>query len=268
MSVEVEEMDFKQLRKEVRRLKDELAVMKRSYEDILYNLDTDNFSSRIVKQGENMETAIVQNEEKILLQAEKTAENAGKIASLQVTADEISGKVSVNITAYFESEAMPTAKNTTEIQQQMLCLYDGNYYYYNKLLGRWQKYDKESGVSTFFSQTADGFELVGDVKVSGDIISGGTISGVDIVGVKYWDSGKNGYLYLRPLTETCDFEVCKADETPIFTVYDDGTGIGLKCYDYAFLRASVLNGGTTHPQGTWNFSGCTVKGLSQVAVFA
>ncbi len=51
-------MDFKELRKEVQFLRDELAIMKRQYEDMFYNLDTDNFSSRFVKEQGDMRTAI------------------------------------------------------------------------------------------------------------------------------------------------------------------------------------------------------------------
>ena len=47
MSDNIPDMNFKQLRNEVQLLRDELAIMKRKYEDILYNLDDDNFSRRI-----------------------------------------------------------------------------------------------------------------------------------------------------------------------------------------------------------------------------
>ncbi len=58
MSDNINKMDFKQLRNEVQLLRDELAIMKRKYEDIIYNLDTDNFSSRFVKEQGDMRTAI------------------------------------------------------------------------------------------------------------------------------------------------------------------------------------------------------------------
>ena len=61
----INNMDFKQLRNEVQLLRDELAIMKRKYEDIIYNLDTDNFSSRFVKEQGDMRTAIEINAEGI-----------------------------------------------------------------------------------------------------------------------------------------------------------------------------------------------------------
>lgn len=65
MSDNINDMTFKQLRNEVQLLRDELAIMKRKYEDIIYNLDTDNFSSRFVKEQGNMRTAIEVNAEGI-----------------------------------------------------------------------------------------------------------------------------------------------------------------------------------------------------------
>ena len=50
MSDNINNMNDKQLRNEVQLLRDELAIMKRKFEDIIYNLDTDNFSSRFVKE--------------------------------------------------------------------------------------------------------------------------------------------------------------------------------------------------------------------------
>ena len=41
----IDKMDFKRLRNEVQYLRDELAMMKRHYEDLLYNLDDDNIIS-------------------------------------------------------------------------------------------------------------------------------------------------------------------------------------------------------------------------------
>ena len=84
---------IKQLRNEVQLLRDELAIMKRKYEDIIYNLDTDNFSQRVVKQGKDMYTKIEQTAGEISLQAEKVGENTKNLAELQITAKEIKSEV-------------------------------------------------------------------------------------------------------------------------------------------------------------------------------
>ena len=65
MSDNINSMNFKQLKNEVQSLRDELAIMKRKYEDIIYNLDDDNFSSRFVKEKGDMRTAIEINAEGI-----------------------------------------------------------------------------------------------------------------------------------------------------------------------------------------------------------
>lgn len=93
MSDNINNMDVKQLRNEVQLLRDELAIMRRKYEDILYNLDDENFSSRLVKQKGDMMTSITQTEESIKLQAEKVTENSQNIASLEVTANQITTEV-------------------------------------------------------------------------------------------------------------------------------------------------------------------------------
>ena len=50
----VNQMDIKKLRNEVQLLRDELAIMQRKYEDILYNLDDDNFSSQLKKEKDGI----------------------------------------------------------------------------------------------------------------------------------------------------------------------------------------------------------------------
>lgn len=56
--ISINQMSDKQLRNEVQLLRDELAMMKRQYEDIIYNLDTENFSSRFTREQKNMKSAI------------------------------------------------------------------------------------------------------------------------------------------------------------------------------------------------------------------
>ena len=65
MSDNINSMNFKQLKNEVQSLRDEIAIMKRKYGDIIYNLDDDNFSSRFVKEKGDMRTAIEINAEGI-----------------------------------------------------------------------------------------------------------------------------------------------------------------------------------------------------------
>lgn len=83
-------MNDKQLRNEVQLLRDELAIFKRKYEDLLYNLDDDNFSSRFIKEKGDMKTAIEQTAEEIKLSASVLGE---EISSLSITTNGIRSKV-------------------------------------------------------------------------------------------------------------------------------------------------------------------------------
>ena len=276
--------EVKQLRDEVQLLRDELAIMKRKYEDIIYNLDTDNFSGRFVKEQGDMRAAIefnakgiktkVSNEEfssqmeqtaeaiktkvsqqeaetlkeSILTQTsesintavtevnekfgnysttEQTAElirvaveganpdmtgyattewtqdaivntvnktfitnlvnseyetktnasgNYNELeSSIEQNADSIEMVVAKNLSATFTMSKIPTKSNNSNVQKGMLCerIYtDGSstLYYYNGKTEEWEEYPYPKRVSSQFLQTADGFELVGDVKVRGDLI--------------------------------------------------------------------------------------------------
>ena len=97
----INNMDVKKLRNEVQELRDELAIMKRKYEDIIYNLDDENFSSRIVKEKGEMRTAIEVNAEGIKskvsneeFQSEKT--QTAKLISSEVT--KLDNSISTKIT--------------------------------------------------------------------------------------------------------------------------------------------------------------------------
>lgn len=55
---DVADMDFKQLRNKVQSLIDEMARMKRYYEDAIYNLSSDNFGKSFLVEQNNMKTQI------------------------------------------------------------------------------------------------------------------------------------------------------------------------------------------------------------------
>ena len=46
-----EKMDFNELKREVLALKQEIAIMKREYADILSNLDVGNFTSQFISRN-------------------------------------------------------------------------------------------------------------------------------------------------------------------------------------------------------------------------
>ena len=103
LSNDINNMDFRQLRNEVQLLRDELAIMRRKYEDIIYNLDTDNFSSRFVKEQGDMRTAIevtaegiktkVSNEEFESTKTQTAERIESEVKKLTDADDELSSKI-------------------------------------------------------------------------------------------------------------------------------------------------------------------------------
>lgn len=164
---DINQMGFKELRNEVKMLRDELAIMQRKYEDLFYNLDNENFSSSIIKEKENMKTKIEVNENGIYTLV-SSLENYSTISQ---TNKKIAMVVSKSVSAKFISDVMPTQSNTSDKEKGMICEYDGKYYYYNNVSLSWNKCPYQKEIKSLFEQTADGFNLVGDVSVCGKITS-------------------------------------------------------------------------------------------------
>lgn len=118
MSADINKMDFKHLRNEVQLLRDELAIFKRKYEDIIYNIDSDNLSSSLIKKGENMSTKIEQTEEKITLQADIIKNNETKIGKLEVSSDSINASVE-KINENVSKNAASIAVNASAIESKV-----------------------------------------------------------------------------------------------------------------------------------------------------
>lgn len=185
MSNDISKMNDKQLRNEVQLLRDELAIMKRKYEDIIYNLDTDNFSSRFVKEQGDMRTAIEINAEGIKTSVEALSEAKDELSSeITQTASSIQTTVSSvfnEITEITEDEAKTLDEAIKKMtNKSTIYTYKGTNYYWNRITNKWKKTDGNSIASSFI-QTDDGFKLTGDVKVSGDVIVGGTITSTDVI---------------------------------------------------------------------------------------
>lgn len=122
----INNMNFKQLRNEVQLLRDELAIFKRKYEDIIYNIDADNFSSRFVKEQGDMRAAI-----EVAAEGIKTkVSNEEFQSAMTQTAEKIETEVS-NLDNTLSSKITQTA---TEIRSEVK--------------------DVESGLSSDISQTA------------------------------------------------------------------------------------------------------------------
>lgn len=163
MSNDVNKMELKQLRNEVQMLRDELAIMKRKYEDIIYNLDDDNFSSRFVKEKGDMKTAIEVTAEGI----KTKVSNEEFESAMSQTAERIHSAVSKNI----DMDKVINATSTDEfIDKSKIYSLDDELYYYNSISQKWSKVKDDESVQSIFEQTSDGFKLTGDVKVDGSCI--------------------------------------------------------------------------------------------------
>lgn len=221
----INNMDFKQLRNEVQLLRDELAIMKRKYEDIIYNLDTDNFSSRFVKEQGDMRTAIEINAEGIKTKVSK--EEMNKYSTTEQTAEHIQSIVSKGANL---DEAIPidnleklkkegntediyVIKEYTKNEDGKNVVKSETYYYFNDITKQWEVLSGDS-IYTVFEQTPEGFALKGNVLIDGNavITKDLTLSGIvtwdmdnspvktqySVNGSSNWhDTYANGDMYMR-----------------------------------------------------------------------
>ena len=260
MSKSIKDMDFKELRDEVQRLNDALAIMQRKYEDILYNLDDENFSGSLIKEKNGMKAQIEINENEIKAKVSTAELNT----TIRQSASNIEMEASRAITTKFVADILPS--NPTDQQKKAFCEWNGKLYYWNSVSERWVQARYTDGVKSQFLQTADGFELTGDVGISGDLIVGGTIKGS-----AFGSSDGKYKMIMRNSSDKLNFALYNdkykynpIDEsgTPYFGIYDDTLGgIGLYVAGESFLGAQVSGDVFVTPHGKWDFSDAEVEGL-------
>ena len=102
MSDNIDKMNFKQLRNEVQLLRDELAIMKRKYEDAIYNIDESNFSSKIIQERDNMkaEISVTADEIKTKLSKEDLDGELKNYSTITQTAEKIESTVREKVGEY------------------------------------------------------------------------------------------------------------------------------------------------------------------------
>lgn len=236
MSNDIAKMNDKQLRNEVQLLRDELAIMKRKYEDIIYNLDTDNFSSRFVKEQGDMRTAIKVTAEGIKSQVSKDdLENSlSQYTTLEQTANAIKTQAyaSADLSKATEVNNLTEAIDTTKTYYIKDSDNNKTYYYYNDISNDWEEIIN-GGIGTVFEQTAEGFKMKGNVEIDGDTV---VTKNLKLSGNVTWDmsnspvqtqyssnqsswhtSMQNGDKYMR-----MSFDGGKTWSTPTKVVGDDG----------------------------------------------
>ena len=170
---DINKMDFKQLRNEVQLLRDELAIMKRKYEDIIYNLDDSNFSGQFIKEKNDMKTKIEVTAEGIKTKVSNAdlKNSLAEYTTLEQTSNAIK-------TQAYASADLSSAKQITDLKQatditKTYFIEDVNgnkaYYYYNQISKEWEEI-VGGGIDTVFEQTPTGFKLKGNVKVDGSCV--------------------------------------------------------------------------------------------------
>ena len=118
---DVNKMDFKQLRNEVQLLRDELALFKRKSEDLLYNLDADNFSGGFRKEQDNMKAQMKITAEAIKLMVSDTdlQKELQNYSTIEMTSKAITAevsKVNENLKSYSTIE-MTSKAITAEVSK-------------------------------------------------------------------------------------------------------------------------------------------------------
>lgn len=280
-------MNYKQLRNEVQLLRDELALMKRKYEDIIYNLDDDNFSSKIIKERDNMKAEISITAQEIKTKVSRDV--LGAYSTISQTAEAITSVVSKNANV---KDAIPirsiekaTDKDAIYVVQDEddNGLLSETYYYYNDLIKDWEVLDGNN-IYTVFNQTTKGFRLKGNVDIDGSLIIDGSVSAnaintENLSCERLYSKGykTDGY-YAKMSSQWGDFGIFTtnaaetantADAECVWGIYQSDlftTPVNFYVYGNNYMGYSTTQK-RLYPKGEWDFSSATVSNLNTVAVF-
>lgn len=217
MSDSVEKMNFKELRKEVRFLRDELAVFKRKYEDAIYNLDSGNFGKSFTLEQNNMKTQIKLTANALKSTVSKTELEAElkKYSSIEQTAELITATVDAE---YVDTLIGDTYVTNAALSSELKLSADGIFSTVSAIYETKKDAENEysalsssvssiqqsssristrvSNLETFkestFTQTADGFTLDGDKTTFTGVIHLTDNDGATKFSI-FYDDGSNGW---------------------------------------------------------------------------
>lgn len=254
MSDNINNMDFKQLRNEVQLLRDELAIMKRKYEDIIYNLDTDNFSSRFVKEQGDMKTLIKVTADgiKTKVSKEDLDKSLSEYSTIEQTAEQIKSTVTKEyVSDLVDGEYVTDATLQSEIQQSADSINlsvsktyetksDANSSY-NSLSKQISKVsieadgittrveDLEDFKSSTFTQTAEGFTLDGEKTTFTGVIYLTDNDGVRRFSIFYDESqGYKQILMHNTSSTTLPIVIGDNDGNVYLGIYADGNQVATR----------------------------------------
>ena len=171
----INNMDFKELRNEVQLLRDELAMFKRGYEDVIYNLDSDNFGKSFKVEQNKLKAQV-----KVTAEAIKTAvtdetlgEELKKYSTIEQTADAITSTVAAGANLKDAEVIVDISQATDKSKTYKIQDFNSSgqvigesYYYYNSLSKDWEKISGDT-IYTMFTQTSEGFVLKGNTVIDG-----------------------------------------------------------------------------------------------------
>lgn len=155
--MDINRMDFKQLRNEVQLLRDELAVFKRRYEDMIYNLDSDNFGKSFTVEQNKMKSQF-----KITAEAIKSmVTNDTMMSAITQKADSIKLEVTNETDDKLKKYATTTYTDSAIIDKVTA-------EYINTKIGG--TYVKQADFSTVFETSAEGLraEIRADYELKDD----------------------------------------------------------------------------------------------------
>lgn len=181
----INDMNFKQLRNEVQLLRDELAIFKRNYEDMIYNLDSDNFSGSYTAAQEGMKAQVKVAADSIKSMVSKTdlETSLEKYSKIEQTADAIQSTVSAEANLK-DAALLEDVENFYDLSDEDIKKLDKSkiyktqqknesgkiigekYYYFNSLSQQWELISGDS-IYTVFQQTDEGFVLRGNTVIDG-----------------------------------------------------------------------------------------------------
>ena len=238
----IEDMDFKELRKEVQRLSDKLARMERTYADTLENLDDDNFSAQALREKDKMKTTVKHTEKGMeLVTKEVYPDGTDAQSAISLQADQIATKVSKSLNFGDAIRGTQSPSRGGDIEKLYFWESDDEtekgYYYYSSISDEWIRVDGTSIYSAFI-QTADGFRLHGNVRISGDLIADGTISGVMVE----TQPSKFGDCVRLNSEDNCLEIIRSGSRAGVWGITDTGS----------YISGNIM------AHGTWNFSNATV----------
>jgi hypothetical protein len=223
--------EIKKLSDRVQYLEDQLVKQRRENANLLEELDasrTSGISSSFVGAVDKKFSEIMQTEEKIQMTVadvsdearkqyskyEQTAKkietevadlweedenNKGDISKITQTATDITSLV-MKMFAPAKTTTKNPLSDSSELDKNSLYLYGDNVFCYDDVLEEWRLI-KDVTVSSSLKQTAFGFTINGNVRISGDVIVGGEITSTDFI-----TSGGNSDLKLSggamTITET------------------------------------------------------------------